>query len=68
MWALLMTPIMAVGQMILGMKAISVCGGVVLINLMVLIVWRPYNQVIHNIGVIINHVVVLGFLGFEATM
>jgi hypothetical protein len=67
-WALIMTPVMAVGQIILGVKAIFICGGIVFINLIVLAIWRPYNQIIHNVGIILNHLVVLGFLGFEATM
>lgn len=62
------TPILVAGEQILGIIALSLLGGVVLINLIVVAVMSPYNHIVHNAAVIFNNTVVLLVLGLSAAM
>lgn len=59
---------MVAGEQILGIIALSLLAGIVLTNVIVVVVWSPYNHIVHNAAVIFNNVVVLLVLGITATM
>ena len=67
-YIILTTPILVAGEQILGVIALSLLAGIILINITVMAVWSPYNHIVHNSAVIFNNVVVLLVLGITAAM
>jgi hypothetical protein len=62
------TPIIIGGEQFVEIEAIFMLSGLVLGNLIILIIWMPYQQLFHNFSVIFNNVVLLFVLGISATM
>lgn len=64
-YILLVTPILIGGQGFSGSTGVCIVGGIILVNLIILLAWRPYKQHFHNICIIYNNSILLFVLAIS---
>lgn len=65
-YIIVVSPVLIGGEDFVGLSGIYVVLAIVFINLVVILVWRPYNQAFHNFALIFNNSILLLVLGISA--
>lgn len=67
-YIIIITPVLIGGEYFAGLEGILVILSFVFVNLVIIVIWRPYKQAFHNFALIFNNSVLLLLLGVSAAL
>jgi len=65
LYYVLLTPVLILGELFSGSIALFTFAGLILVNLIILCVWRPYSLAFHNFALIFNNIFAVAFVAAQ---